>query len=548
MLLPLAAPGGLPTDGSWTPGAITLTDTTLVTDAIDGLNALLSLLVPTQPTNLSSFTTLSVTSVGTTPLKASGSATDNTGGGSIPVSPNTAGNTVVVANTSGRITSAAPSTNTVTQYGSGTTGVLAVAVNGSTVGNALSTFTSAASPASSTVGATVMTGRTDYPVATPGFWRSFNVQAVMSALAQGWNRVQVTHSLSGNTNEFYMIRDNVTAIPAVAGSITYTEVGTPTYNYSSSVPHYGDTTAALTIANVTMSNIAGETYYNGNPITFSSTNSITSSQAKTYANIGVSTPVARQTTATTLSNQTVNIDGTNIHGSGTLQSVATNVNGSSAAANLLSTIILVKRGTAAAAKVDEMLIPVTGLGSSPNASYAARRGGFSNTDQPALSGDAIWTPSSALSAYETAVVAGILSHNQVNYSTGYLPVGPNLSTGRSAAQYFTCSFQRDSRSNFNIVVTGTYAGCWIALPNISDLSSTTQWWNMFIAYGGAGYPGDTGGNGSLGCASGSVMAGASGTYQATFGTKSSTNSTGNNIFIRFKLTAGQSITALSFTN
>ena len=304
----------------------------------------------------------------------------------------------------------------------------------------------------------------------------------------------------------------------------------------------------MTITGVTMSNIAGETYYNGNPIVFSGTNAIIASQAKTYATIGVTTPVARQTTATALSNQTLTIDGTNIHNSGTFQSVATNVNGSSTAANLLSTVILVKRGTPGT-RIDESAVTVTGLGSSPNATAAARRGGFTNADNPALSGNAAWVSSNALATYEAAVVAGVLSHNQINYSTGYFPVGPNLSTGRTGTQYVTFSFQRDSRSNFNIVVTGTYAGCWVALPGISDLSSSTQWWNMFIAYGGAGFPGDIGGgNGSLGCASGTVMAGGSGTYLCTFGTKSSTNSTGNNILVRFKLTAGQSITALSFTN
>ena len=548
MAVPLAAPGGYPTSGSWTPAAVTITDSTLVTDAIAEINGVLSLLVPTQPPNLSAFTTLSVTSVGTSPLKASGTAPDNTSGGTIPSSPNTAGNTVVVANVSGRITSATPSTNTATQYGSGTSGILAVAVNGSTVGNALAAFTSSTSPASSTVGATVMSGRTWYPSATPGFWMSFNVYAAMSGLAQGWNRVSINHSVSGNTNEFYMLKDNVTTIPVMGGAIAYSEVGTPTYAYSSSVPHYGNTTASLYIASMTMSNIAGETYYNGNPVTISGTNSIIASQAKTYANIGVTTPVARQTTSTSVSTQTISVNGTNVHTSGTLQAVLTNVNGSSSIANMNSTIILVKIGTAPASAVDENSIPVTGLGSSPNSNNAARLGGFSNTDQPALSGAAAWTSSAALSSYEAAVVAGILSCNQTNYSTGYLPVGPNLS-GRGTTQYFTAAFQRDSRSQFNIVVTGTYSGCWVALPGISDSSSSTQWWNMYIAYSGSGFPGNqNGGNGSLGCASGTVMAGSSGTYLCTFGTKSSTNSTGNNIYIRFKLTTGQSITALSFTN
>ena len=546
MLLPLAAPGGLPTSGSWSPGAVPITDSTWATDAIVGMNSILSLLVPASPPPLSAYQALSVTSAGTSPLKAAGTAPDNTGGGTIPSSPNTAGNSVVVALSSGRIITASPSSSTATQYGSGTAGTLAVAVNGSTSGNALSAFTSSASPASSTVGATVMTGRADYPSATPGFWRSFNVQASMSGLTQGWNRVSIHHSVSGNTNEFYMLYDNVTSSPALGGTISYAEVGSPTYAYSSSVPHYGPATAQLTVTGITMTNLAGETYYNGNPLSIVGTNSILSTQAKSYATVGVSTPVARQTTtATTLSAQTINVDGSNVHAAGTLQGTVTNVNGS-ASATLKSTIILVKRGTTTG--IDETSIPVTGLGSSPNSNSATRLGGFANSDNPALSGAAAWVQNASLQTYDAAIVAGVLSNNTVNYGTGYLPVGPNLS-GQAATQYATFAFQRDSRSNFNIVVAGTYAECWVALPGISSVSSTTQWWDMFTAYSGAGYPGNTGGgNGSNGCASGAVMTGGSGTFQCTFGTQSSTASTANNIYVRFKLTAGQSISSLSFTN
>jgi hypothetical protein len=392
-----------------------------------------------------------------------------------------------------------------------------------------------------------MTARADYPSATPGFWRNFNVQAVMSGITQGWNRVQITHSLSGNTNEFYMLMDNVTAVPVMGGTIVYAESGTPTYAYSSSVPHYGPATATMLINGITMTNIAGETYYNGNPLNITGTGSIIAAQAKSYANVGVSTPVARQTvTATVFSQQSVLINGTNIHGSGTIQGQLTNVNGSSTAANFLSSVVLVKIGTTTG--IDEVNTTVTGLGSSPNGNAATRLGGLANADNPALSGAAAWTQSAAIQTYDAAVVAGVLSCNQTNYSTGYWPVGPNLS-GRATTQYVTFAFQRDSRSNFKIVVTGSYAGCWVALPGISDLSSTTQWWSMFVAFAGAGYPGDTGGgNGSNGCASGTVMSGGSGSFVCTFGTKSSTNSTGNNIYVRFKLTTGQSITALSFTN
>jgi hypothetical protein len=451
-----------------------------------------------------------------------------------------------VTNVSGRVTAANPASNTLTLLGSGTQGVLAVAVNGSTTGNQLAAFTSAASPTASTVGATVMTARADY--GTPGFWRSFSVQAAPTGLAQGWNRIRITHTVSGNSNEFYILRDNVTAVPTLVAT-SVVESGSPTYAYSSSVPHYGDSTATLSVTGLTMTNLAGETYYNGNPVTLSGTNSIISSQAKTYANIGIVTPVARQTVAAAgLSNLAVSVDGSNVHNQGLLQGVATNVNGSSSATNMTNSIILVKRGSAGS-RVDEMSIPVTGLGSSPNSSNAVRRGGFSNTDQPSVAADAAWVQNAALPTYEAAVVGGVLRHDQTNYATGYMPVGPNLSSGRSGAQYFTVKFQRTSRSNFNIVVSGTYAGCWVALPGVSTVSSSTGWWNMYTAFSGSGYPGDsTGGNGSNGCAGATVMAGAGGTYLCTFGTQSSTNSTGNDIIVRFRLNAGQSITALSFTN
>lgn len=548
MLITLAAPGGLPTDGSWTPGAVSLGDSTLVTDAIDQLNNVLSLLVPAAPPSIGAVTTLSVATVGTAPLKAAGTAPDNTSGGSIPATVNTAGNSVNVANSSGRITAANPTSNVLALQGSGTTGVLAVSLNGLTTGNALSAFTSAASPVSSTVGMTVMTARADYPAGTPGFWRSFSVQAALSGLAQGWNRVRITHSVSGNTNEFFMLRDNVTTVPVLA-SATVAESGSPVYAYSSSVPHYGDATATLNVTNMTMTNLAGEVYYNGTPLAFSGTNSTISVQAKTYANLGLTVPIARQTiTPTLLATLPITIDGSNVHNSGTLQAAATNVNGSSSLANVVSTIILVKRGSSGS-RVDEFSIPVVSLGTAPNSSNAVRRGGFIGTDQPSVTADTLWVQSSAIQVYDATVVAGILKHDQVNYTTGYLPVGPDLSTGRSAAQYFTCKFQRESRSSFNIVVTGTYSGCWVALPNVSTVSSSTGWWNMYTPFAGAGYPGDsTGGNGSNGCAGATAMAGNSGTFLCTFGTQSSSNSSANEIIVRFKLLAGQSITALSFTN
>jgi hypothetical protein len=75
---------------------------------------------------------------------------------------------------------------------------------------------------------------------------------------------------------------------------------------------------------------------------------------------------------------------------------------------------------------------------------------------------------------------------------------------------------------------------------------------MSIAYGGSGIPGanvSQGGNGSQGCALGGVIGvnrsvtAASNT--ATFGTVSTSSTGTNEVYVRIKLTTGQSITALS---
>lgn len=548
MNIPLAESGQFPSDGSWTPGALVIDDRTFVTDAIDGLNALLSKLIPGAPPNLGTVTNLFVSSVGNSPLKALGAAPDNTAGGIIPVFANTAGNPVSVNSISGRIASESASTSVILNVGNGSSGVLAAEVNGDKTGNELPAFTADVLPVSETVGATVMTGRSDYPLSTPGFWKSFNVQAVMAGLQPGWNRVKITHSTAGSSNEFYMLRDDLTVPPTIT-SLALSEIGTPTYAYSSGIPHYGDSQAALNVSGLTLSNIAGETYYDGSPLTFSGTNSIVLAQQKSYSSVGMSTPIARQTLAAiNLTDQTIAINGTNVHNSGYLQAAATNVNGSSTPGNITSSLILVKRGQAGT-RIDEMSIPVVGLGTSPNSNNAVRRGGFAGVDQPALTGDAAWVPATSLNAYDAAVVGGLLTHCQINFASGYFPVGPNLSAGRSASQYFTCKFQRESRSNFKISVTGTYSKCWVALPGISSLSSSTGWWDMSTAFSGAGYPGNIGsGNGSNGCCEGTLMTGNSGTFTCTFGTQSSTFSTNNDIIVRFKLDAGQSITSLRFTN
>ena len=65
--------------------------------------------------------------------------------------------------------------------------------------------------------------------------------------------------------------------------------------------------------------------------------------------------------------------------------------------------------------------------------------------------------------YEAIVRGGTLRHDVTNYTSGYLPVGLNLSSGRSGTQYFQILITRAAVSQKDIVVTGTYAGCFVCL-------------------------------------------------------------------------------------
>jgi hypothetical protein len=322
--------------------------------------------------------------------------------------------------------------------------------------------------------------------------------------------------------------------------------------YSSSVPHFG-TDGTLT-GNLSISNLAGETYYNGSPLQVTGTNNVISAQTYSYSTLGISTPINRQTVnAVAVSAFTINVNGTNTFSSGTISATATNVN-NTGSSGLASTIVLVKNGSYS--PIDELNIPVSGLGSLPNTNNGTRiaiTGDASGTDTPTSLASGTWSSSASLPAYEAAVVAGVLSCNKTNYSTGYFPVGPNLSS-QDSTQYFTFAFQRSSVSTFSIIVTGTYAHCWVGLPGITDSGSISPhsvsgaWWDTAVAYNGVGVPGDAS-NPNAGCAYNvsNEMTGSGGTYVMTLGTQSSTNATGNNIYVRFKLTTGQSITAISIT-
>ena len=159
-----------------------------------------------------------------------------------------------------------------------------------------------------------------------------------------------------------------------------------------------------------------------------------------------------------------------------------------------------------------------------------------------------------LNNYDATVVGGIASHDTTDYSTGYLPTGPDLSTGRTGTQYINFAFDRTATSKFKITYSGRVSGAWVRLPGttIDNTSTLNGWMDATQPYEGIGVPGANtagGGNGSNGCGLSSVFTTAQVFNQSvniTFGTESSSNATNNTIVVRFKLEAGDNITSIKF--
>jgi hypothetical protein len=249
---------------------------------------------------------------------------------------------------------------------------------------------------------------------------------------------------------------------------------------------------------------------------------------------------------------TVNtVNATGVSSTGPSYSVANSYATGSGTASPGGQVLTIKTNDTAV--VDENYIVVGAFGTG-GAATAVRVGGFATGATPVNSTAATWTSSAALAAYEATVVAGTAKYDVTNYSTGYFPAGPDLSTGRSATQYITFRITRDATSKFDIKFSGKVTGCKVAMPGSSldtTAAPTNGWIDPAVSYGGAGVPGTgTGGNGSAGCGlGGTLTTGATVTNLSTtvtFGTVSSNSSTNNYIYVRFALASGDSITALSF--
>jgi len=427
-----------------------------------------------------------------------------------------------------------------------------------------------------------------YPTAIEG--HKSIVSKATSGISVGVNSFQLrsTSPTSVTTNVLEFVKEEVTNVPTISGAGTLAEGTAGTKQYISGIPHYSDSGSApsLNLTGVTATILTGQCYSDvANPVEVDYDTRLEGSVGNaianldfTYANIdGASTMLAGGIPK-------VNIGVAGAYTLGTLavpittsatakcvneiKIMARNCNGTGAYNTSSTTKIQVYNPTPTGLDKEDGGIAVADALGATFDDDAVRVQGFgpADGDNPNLVDssnanyytDSPWSGAVTVAGTNDAICRfGTIGYNIINYSSGYLPAGPNLATGRDGgqAQYYTFAFRRATVSTFSITMTGTVSGMWLNLPGASTdttASPTNGWLDCSTQYGGSGVPGTgAGGNGSAGVAytGGDRVidntAYSSEQFTFTLGTESLSNSTGNNCLVRILLNSGDSITALS---
>ena len=398
----------------------------------------------------------------------------------------------------------------------------------------------------------------------------------------GVNAQRLESSAGGNTNYVHVVKDDITATPTTTiGTIAQGTAGTQ--RYVSGVPYYNTGSPTVTVTGTTVSNFTGQAYQDASdpheidPGTNqeSTSGNVISATGYTYANIdgassmltgGIPNTDTGVSSAYTLGTLTQSLTTSSVRSVQQIKSRSKNANGtgsyseSSTKIQVYTASLLTLDNEAGGITVSDSL----GAGFDDDAVRISGFGSLSG-DTPSLNDssnanyytDHAWSGAVTVAGTNEAISRfGTIKHFTTDLSSGYLPVGPDLNTGRSGAQYYNFAFRRTTMANFTVRLTGTVSGFFIAAPGtaIDSASGLNGWLDAGITYGGSGVPGsDTGngGNGSNGCAFTSgdrIQDGTSysnSTFTLTLGSENATNATGNNVLVRIKLESGDSITALS---
>jgi hypothetical protein len=536
--------------------------------------------VPSAPANLSTKSLeMSDSAQGTSPKLCHG-FTDNTGSADT-LSPGNGLNTVLRR----RYTSTSTiDTATVTNAWNGATGTLTASLNASADG--AKTF-SASAGENGTFTSLVVTNNRDYDEVNSAYPQDFyqvftaKITKALSAYSTGLTAQRLEHSATGNTNYVHVLKDDVTATPTTAiGTVAEGTAGSK--QYVSGIAYYDSGSPTVTVTGTTIANFTGQAYQDttsphevDNDTNQESTSGdvITNSNF-TYANVDGGTTMLSSgipksdigvSSAYTIGAVTVPITGSGVKSVKTIKARSKNANGTGSY-NSSSTKIQVY--TASVSGLDNEAGGITvsdSLGDgSTHTDDALRITGFgSSSDTPSFTSSTNYYTGNAWSGAVTVAGTteaisrfGTIKHFTTNLSSGYLPAGPNLTSGRDGgeAQYYTFAFRRTPVSQFSITMSGKVSGMFIAMPGtgVDSSSGSSGWLDCSTQYNGSGQPGSgAGGNGSDGCAKtgGDRVVDnttySNQTFTFTLGTESLANSTGNTCLVRIKLNSGDSVTALS---
>jgi hypothetical protein len=408
------------------------------------------------------------------------------------------------------------------------------------------------------------------------------ITQALSDYSVGLSAQRIESSAGGNTGYVHVLKDDVTATPtATIGTVAQGSAGN--LLYISGVPYYNDGSPTVTVTGSTIANFTGQAYQDAsNPVEIdpgtnqeSTSGHIISNTDFTYANVDGSTTMLDSGipktdigvgSAYTLGVLTVPLLSTQRRSIQTIKMRARNANGTSSYSET-STKIQLYTNTLLTLDNEAGGITVSDSLGAGHDDDAVRISGFGSlsSDTPSLNDssnanyytDHAWSGAVTVAGTNEAISRfGTIKHFTTDLSSGYLPVGPDLNTGRSGAQYYTFAFRRTTMANFNLTMSGKVSGMFIAAPGtaIDNASGLNGWLDCSTTYGGSGVPGsDTGngGNGSNGCAFNSGDRVVDGTtysgqeFTFTLGTENATNATGNNILVRIKLESGDSVTALA---
>ena len=562
---------GTPTVGSFRAGAMqspAVDDKTK--DQVEELNYILGKLVPNQPDTIDGVNLIldegSLAESTKRPLCAGFTPVNNTPAATAP-----SAGTAYYRNVDNVI-----STGYLTEYGPGDSGTINAYINSVGVGTTalnVSFGLYATKSDNGTYDKLQIANEKDAADSTrntgiaSNFYEVLDMRILSAVSPVGFNSCWIKHGAAvtaSNVNSYWYEEDNPPGVPDMTFSaVTAPSTSSHQIHYSSGVPHYKNHSSNSFSYVISVTNATGDMYYSTNNRLLwaeSATTGFTRpDQYKLFNETYVSGvqgthPPQRDWGVGTAATVTATHTPNNIHAT-----ISSNHfhrwdcwtpygNDQNERATLAQSVNIMGTTADYTNNVDEDAIECTVGSLTGGSATRVNAGATGDNPTPVYTAfDATSTPA----VYEAIVRGGDLRHDVTDYSntSNWLPTGgPDLSSGRSGNQYFQMQFIQSAISQFNISYTGALAGCWVCMPDNStwttSLSGKNGWADMFQAYRGAGVPTTA----EPGCSSGGLMDTNGGTFTCVFGTESSSNDSNNRVLIRFKLTSGQSISDISFSD